>query len=218
MLNVDFHSHTRYSKDSLAPIEDVLAACRRHGIDRLVVTDHNSIQGALQAKELAPELVIVGEEIRTQAGELLAAFVSEEVPPDLPPMQAIELLRCQGAFISVSHPFDQTRNGHWDLPELMKIVPFVDAIEIYNSRCLWWGANRQAQQFARHHHLAGTAGSDAHLADEIGNAVLQLPDFHDPASLRAVIAQGKLVRSRWAGIGVHWKSTQARQAKKALGE
>jgi hypothetical protein len=34
----------------------------------------------------------------------------EEVPPGLTPHEAIRRLRDQGAFISVSHPFDTTRS------------------------------------------------------------------------------------------------------------
>ncbi len=80
----------------------------------MVVTDHNTIAGARAAQELDPELVIVGEEIKTTRGEILAFFVSEEVPAGLTPQETIARLKDQGAFISVSHPFDIYRGGHWD--------------------------------------------------------------------------------------------------------
>ena len=57
---VEFHCHTDASKDSLTPPADLLAAARRKGIDRLIITDHNSIAGARAAQSLDPELVIVG--------------------------------------------------------------------------------------------------------------------------------------------------------------
>ena len=69
-IRADFHSHTRYSKDSLNNIQYVLNVCQRRGIDRLVITDHNTITGALIAQEIDPERVIVGEEIKTTQGEL----------------------------------------------------------------------------------------------------------------------------------------------------
>ena len=109
MLTVEFHSHTIYSKDSLSSPEKILAACRRKGIDRIVITDHNTTCGALAAQALDPQRVIIGEEIMTTQGELLAAFIQEEIPPGLTPMQTIERLKEQGAFISVSHPFDHYR-------------------------------------------------------------------------------------------------------------
>ncbi len=108
---VEFHCHSRYSPDSLSSARGLIDAARDRGIDRLVITDHNTIRGALAAKALDPERIIVGEEILTQRGELLAAFVSEEVPAMLDPQEAIQRLRQQGAFISVSHPFDRARSG-----------------------------------------------------------------------------------------------------------
>ena len=132
-LKVEFHCHTLYSKDSANRLAPLLAAARRRGIDRLVITDHNTIQGALAAKVLDPQRVIVGEEVLTDRGELLAAFVREELPRGLPWREAVDRLRAQGAFISVSHPFDLRRHG-WQLEHLIELAPYVDAIEVFNSR------------------------------------------------------------------------------------
>ena len=63
-IRVDLHTHTRQSPDaSLRPAELVRRA-RDAGLNRIAVTDHGEIDGALEARELAPDLVIVGEEIR----------------------------------------------------------------------------------------------------------------------------------------------------------
>ena len=83
MFIVEFHCHTLFSKNSLTSPERLVQACRRKGIDRVIVTDHNTIAGARAAQALDPELVIVGEEIMTTHGELLAAFVMEEIPAGL---------------------------------------------------------------------------------------------------------------------------------------
>ncbi len=147
-LFVEFHSHTNASKDSLTSPADLIAAARRKGIDRLIITDHNTIAGARAAQALDSELVIVGEEIMTTRGEILAAFVTEEVPPYLSPEETIQRLKDQGAFISVSHPFDRMRSGAWKEEDLLEILPFVDAIEVYNSRCMLPGFNRAAKRFA----------------------------------------------------------------------
>ncbi len=213
MLNVEFHSHTIYSKDSLTTLEAALSASQRKNIDRLVITDHNTTEGARKAYQMAPERVIVGEEIMTRKGELLAAYVSEEVPKGLEPQDAITRLRAQGAFISVSHPFDSWRSGHWRTADLLAILPLVDAIETYNARCLLPGFNHRAQVFARQHGLHGTAGSDAHAASEIGHATLFLPDFHDAESLRVAVRQGQ-IRGSLSGFWVHLLSTYARWYKR----
>jgi hypothetical protein len=212
MLRIEFHCHTRYSKDSLCTPEDLLAACRRKGVERVVVTDHNTIQGALHAQRLDPGRVIIGEEIMTLEGELLAAFVTEEVPRGLPPEEAITRLRQQGAFISVSHPFDEMRSGHWKIEALLRILPLVDAIETFNARCWQMSYNTQAQAFARQHGIPGTVGSDAHAAFEIGRASLLLPDFHDAATLKTTLPLAQ-PHTRLSSPFVHFVSTYAKWRK-----
>jgi predicted metal-dependent phosphoesterase TrpH len=86
--------------------------------------------------------VIVGEEILTTQGELLAAFVTEEIPARLSPLETIHRLRAQGAFISVSHPFDGHRG--WQLEALLEIAPLVDAVEVFNARCIFARDNQLA--------------------------------------------------------------------------
>ena len=189
MLRVEFHCHTIYSKDCLVKPEVLVETCRRKGIQRVVVTDHNTIAGAVRARELDPELVIVGEEIMTREGELLTAFLTDEIPPGIPALEAIAMLREQGAFISVSHPFDKLRNGHWQPENLLKIAPLVDAIETFNARCMQSSFNDEAQRFAQTHGLPGTAGSDAHAAFELGRASMLLPEFHDAESLRQAMEE-----------------------------
>ncbi len=208
MIKVEFHCHTRYSKDSLTSPERLVKACHRKGIDRVIVTDHNSIAGARAAQTLDPSLVIVGEEILTTRGELLAAFVMEEIPAGLSPQEAIRRLKEQNAFISVSHPFDIYRGGHWDEADLLEILPQVDAIEVFNSRCWSQEFNTQAQEFAERHNVAGTVGSDAHAPLELGRSLLLLEQFWGPDELRAVIRQG-IPNVHWSSPWVHLISRYA---------
>lgn len=208
MPTLEFHCHTVFSKDCLTSPERLLAACRQKGIDRVVITDHNTTAGAKQAHSLDPERVIVGEEVMTTGGELLAAFVVEEVPPGLEPQEAIARLRAQDAFISVSHPFDRFRKGAWSEAGLLEIVPLVDAVETFNARCIMAEDNLLALDFARQHGLTGTAGSDAHVPFELGKALMVLPEFENTAGLRLALGQARMqcslspawihFTSRWA--------------------
>jgi len=217
MLRVEFHCHTVYSKDSLTTPKRLVEACYRKGIDRVVVTDHNSIAGAREAQALDPELVIVGEEIKTTRGELLAAFVTDEVPAGLSPKETIHRLKEQGAFISVSHPFDIFRSGHWDEQDLLEILPDVDAIEVFNSRCWSPEYNRMAREFAEEYNIPGTVGSDAHAALELGRSVLLLEQFQSPDEMRGVIRNG-IPKVRWSPPWFHLISRFAvfRKGLKAL--
>jgi len=212
LLTVDFHCHTNISKDSLTTPERLVAAARRKKLDRVVVTDHNSIAGALAAHALDPERIIVGEEIMTTKGEILAAFVREEIPRGLPPKETIHRLREQGAFISVAHPFDSWRNGAWEREDLLEITLLVDAIEVFNARCTARLDNQRAAEFAQQQHLSGTAGSDAHAVFELGKARLVLPQFEGPEGLRKVIPQGQ-VKGSLLPFWVHFISFHARWRK-----
>ena len=187
MIKVEFHCHTCYSKDSLVKIEDLPHICNKKGLQKLVITDHNTIEGALRAQALDAERFIIGEEIMTQQGEILGIFVREEIPPHLTAQDTIALLRSQDAFISIAHPFDTSRKGHWNVDELDQILPDIDAIEVFNSRCLLARSNQDAWLYAQQHHLMGTVGSDAHSQIEIGAATLVLPDFFDAVSLKKAI-------------------------------
>ena len=190
LIKADFHAHSCYSQDSLTPVKQLIDRARAAGLGRLALTDHNTIEGALLAQQMAPDLVIVGEEIKTTSGELLAIFVTEPVPKGLPPLEAIDRLRAQDAFISVSHPFDPYRSG-WRLDELQGLVHLVDAIETFNARCWKPAWNHQAQQFANRYNLPGTTGTDAHTLPEVGRSYLSLPQFSSAAELRGVIRQAE---------------------------
>ena len=214
MLNLEYHCHTNASKDSLTEPADLVRAARKRGLDRVVVTDHNSIAGAKAAQALDPELIIVGEEIMTTKGEILAAFVREEIPAGLTPLETIRILKEQGAFISVSHPFDEWRKGGWKEADLLEIIPFVDAIEVFNSRCMDPNFNHRARAFAEKHHLAGTVGSDAHGVIELGRSVVMLDPFTGPDGMRNVIRNAKY-KTKLSPWWVHFISRYASMKKKS---
>jgi hypothetical protein len=213
MFRVEFHCHTNASSDSLTRPSDLVAAARRKGIDRLIITDHNTIAGAQIARALDPELVIVGEEIMTTRGEILAAYVLEEIPAGLTPQETIHRLKDQGAFISVSHPFDRLRSGAWQERDLLEILPLVDAIEVYNSRCMFPGFNRAARRFAEQQDIPGTVGSDAHAPFEVGRSLLLLEPFEGPDGMRKVIRNG-IPQVKWSPPWVHFASRYASVRKK----
>ena len=213
MITVELHSHTEASGDCLMRPNDIVRTCRQKGIDRLAVTDHNTIEGALAVRGLAPELVIVGEEVMTTQGELLAYFLQETVPPGLSPAETIRRLRAQGAAISVSHPFDRLRHGAWQASDLAAILPWVDAIEVFNARCIYPEDNERALAFALQHAKLGTVGSDAHSHRELGRAVLRVTGAGASAELIAGFAAGERV-TRLSSPLIHFTSRIAKTWKR----
>jgi predicted metal-dependent phosphoesterase TrpH len=206
-LKVDLHMHTCASPDGALHPRDVIRVARQKGLDRICITDHNRLDGALAAHRLAPEFVIVGEEIKIDRRcEILAFFVQEWVPPGLSAQETVERLHAQGAVISISHPFDRHRNQPWEESWLEEILPCLDAIETFNARAVHAEDNARAAAFAAAHNLPATAGSDAHTAMEIGAAYLELPAFTTADEFRAALPQA-VICGQLSPAWVHFFST-----------
>lgn len=216
MPTLELHSHTHASGDCLMRPADILRTCERKGIHRLAVTDHNTISAALEMRRLAPERVIVGEEIMTTQGELLGYFLKEEIPAGLSPAETIARLRAQGAAISISHPFDRLRKGAWREADLAAIIGLVDAIEVFNARCIYAEDNARALAFAQAHGKPGTVGSDAHTHLELGQATLSMERADNAAELIAGFANGQ-ARTRLSSPFIHFASTFAKRWKRWRG-
>jgi hypothetical protein len=197
----------------LTTFKQVVKHCRRLGIEKIAITDHDTAEGALALARLEPDLVIVGEEIMTSEGELLAFFLQETIPPGLSPEETIRRLREQGAFISVSHPFDRLRNGAWTKEQLDRIIGLVDAIEVYNARCIWQSDNAQAAAYAQEHGVLGTVGSDAHIPFELGQATLMMQPFEGAGSFAESLSTAEQV-VRLSPAWVHGFSKLAKWQRK----
>jgi predicted metal-dependent phosphoesterase TrpH len=125
-------------------------------------------------------------------------------------------LKEQNAFISISHPFDRYRKGGWQLEALLKILPYIDAIETFNARCIRPKFNWQAEKFAQKYKLPGTHGSDAHTAFEIGRGTLLVPQFEDSSSLRVSLKNAVSPRLTLSAPWVHLTSRYASWIKKLV--
>jgi hypothetical protein len=212
LIRAEFHCHTVYSHDSLVELGALLKACDDRGIDKIAITDHSSMQGALKAHKMAPDRVILAEEIMTPEGEFLGYFMTEEIPQGLPAVEVVRRLRGQGAFISLAHPFDPHRSW-WTEKTLDQILPYLDGLEVFNARCRREEYNQAAYEFALEHGKALMAGSDAHTLKELGRATMTMPRFDDAEGLRAATREAT-ISGELSGLYVHMVSTFARVAKK----
>jgi predicted metal-dependent phosphoesterase TrpH len=199
---VDLHVHTSASFDSIASPESVVRAAASRGLTHIAITDHDRIDGAVTAREIArtaaPELtVIVGQEIRTRDGDLIGAFLDRDVPSGLPPAETIADIRAQGGLVGIPHPFDRFRGSLLNDEVLAVVAPLVDWVETHNARIMIGRGNEQAAAFASSHNLPGVAVSDAHAAMEIGVAYTALDgDPSTAAGLLAALRNSELVTGR----------------------
>jgi predicted metal-dependent phosphoesterase TrpH len=208
-MKADLHVHTCYSRDSTTDLVEVIEAARRRGIDRVAITDHNRIEGALRLRDLAPDLAIVGEEILTTEGELLGFFLEEEIPYGLSPEETIARIRDQQGVVGISHPLDHIRREAAGEGVLVRIQDQLDCVEVFNARCLLSTHNQRAAAWASKHRLPGTAGSDAHHVTEIGRAYVEMPHTSDRDDFLEKLLQGQ-IQGRLSSPWVHVLSTLAK--------
>jgi hypothetical protein len=175
MLRVDLHLHSHYSHDGKSSLDELIARARESRLDRIALTDHNTIEGALALVRLAPELAIAGEEIKTLEGEVIGLFISRRVPPFLTPEEAMDLIHGMGGLTYVPHPLDRHRANF--LPErVVHLADRIDIIETYNP----WAdasANRAASQLAEDLGKVAATGSDSHSADELGRSWMEMDEY-----------------------------------------
>ena len=197
MLRADFHMHTRYSMDSSASLESIIARCQEVGINCIAVTDHGAFEGALRMKEIAPFTVIPGEEILTPNGEIIGYFLKEMVPTKQPIQKAIDSIKAHGGLVGLPHPFDTFRGlRNLDRRQLDELASQIDVVEVFNARGLLPGDSDKARDFALRHNLPATAGSDAHSTREIGKTYVEMAPFDDKESFLRSLRAGRIQRRR----------------------
>jgi predicted metal-dependent phosphoesterase TrpH len=206
-VRVDMHSHTMWSGDSTTTPDEIAAAVAEAGIDVLCITDHNAITGAVDLVGRLPCRVIVGEELRTHAGEIIGLFLTERIPYWEPPAQAAHGIRAQGGIVYIPHPYDPMRRNLSE-PALDALIAggLVDALEVINAKTSLGSLNQRAAATAAAHDLAAGAGSDAHVPDAIGAAYVEMPDFDGPHDFLGKLRLGR-------PVGHHWDEPRAWSAR-----
>lgn len=207
----DLHCHTSASFDSLSRPEAVARAAAERGLTHLAITDHDRVDAALRLRDNPPDglEIIVGQEVRTSAGDLIALFIEKPIPVGLAPADAATLIREQGGVVGLAHPFDRFRAGAgrrgWE-DDLERLLPLLDYVETWNARLMLGNGNRLAAEFAHLRELPGVAVSDAHTILEVGVAytILEGP-LGSADELRVALRDARLVTahgSRFVRLGM----------------
>jgi predicted metal-dependent phosphoesterase TrpH len=176
----DMHLHTLYS-DGTASVQAVLDHVEAHtDLDVIAITDHERIDGALRAREIhataayAFELVM-GEEITTRRGHVIALFITERIPALRPLPETLERIHDQGGIAIAAHPMAPLTPslGAGSLLAAQAATDprhALDAIELMNPSAA--GRVRRAARDrlnAEVLRLAGVGNSDAHVLEGIGS-------------------------------------------------
>ena len=193
-VRVDMHSHTMWSGDSTTTPDEIEEAVIDSGIDVLCITDHNAIAGAIELSERLPCRVVVGEELRTQLGEIIGLFLTERIPFGVSPIEAARRIRDQGGVVYLPHPFDPMRaNLRPEIIDELVAEGLVDVVEARNGKTSLEHLNQEAADYAATHGLLAGAGSDAHVPSALGAVYVEMPDFDGPAEFLASLAEGEII-------------------------
>lgn len=174
----DLHMHSTYS-DGIATIGQILEYVEYHtDLDVIALTDHDVIEGSLRARDLWMKGsyrfdFIVGEEVSTREGHLLALFVEKRIPSHLSMERSIDLIHEQGGLAVVAHPLNQIFRHSCPRYVLDRIHAsndvWLDGIETWNASFCGIYANRVAMRSNREKYgWAELGNSDAHTLSAIG--------------------------------------------------
>ncbi len=208
---LDLHCHSSASFDSVASPARLIAKARRIGLTHLAITDHERIDGALRARDLAPSdlTLIVGEEVRSADGDLIGLYLERAVAPGLSAAETAAAIHEQGGLVGLPHPFDRFRSSGGSLAgdaqrALDALAGVVDYVEIHNARA-YRDANPLARAFAESRGLPGTASSDAHSVMELGVAQTVVAGTPDGAvALLALLADATIIPGRASYLVRGW--------------
>jgi predicted metal-dependent phosphoesterase TrpH len=199
MLRVDLHLHSHFSHDGRSSLQDLIERARECKLDRIALTDHNTIEGALQLVRMEPELAIPGEEVKTLEGEVIGLFITRRVPPFLAPDEAMDRIHDMGGLTYVPHPLDRHR-ANFRLERVVELASRIDIIESYNPWCDV-AANRAAARLAEELGKAQATGSDSHSADELGRSWMEMEQYMGPTDFLDKLRFARHVVTASSGTG-----------------
>jgi predicted metal-dependent phosphoesterase TrpH/glycosyltransferase involved in cell wall biosynthesis len=215
----DLHMHTEHSHDCAVPVDALLDYAEAQGLGAIAVTDHNVFSGAREAVELAEGrglTVIPGEEVKTEAGEVIGLFLEEEIPRGMSMGDTIAAIREQNGVVYLPHPFDRLHTIP-NAESLHRHLADIDVFEVYNARLLFEGFNDEALRFARKYNLTMGAGSDAHVLQGVGTGLVRMRAFETPEEFLISLRSAEILRRPKSLVylqGLKWVA-QARERRRA---
>jgi predicted metal-dependent phosphoesterase TrpH len=195
-VRVDLHVHARWSPDSRATLEEIVARLPYVGLRGFALTDHNSVEGHAALRELHARyptyLFLPGVEVSTSEGHLLAYGLTEVPPLHRSVIETVEWVRDRGGVPVLAHPFRRSHGVGRRRAESVP-VPAIETRNGHNSEVV----NLRAEAVAAHRAIGMTGGSDAHVASDVGRAFTEF----DPAATTTEDLLDALRRGRVAATG-----------------
>ncbi len=191
-MRIEVHCHTRYSYDSILSLNLLYIACLIKKIKYIAITDHNTIEGAIAFKRICDKRgskvnVIVGEEIMTLNGEIIALFIKNKIPSNLSPEETVSKIEEQRGLVYIPHPYDLKRKKTvLDERSIADLSKRIDCMEAHNGRNILREYDDRQMEIVKKYNVNKVIGSDAHSVIEIGRNYMDVQ--HKPETPEDFIA------------------------------
>ncbi len=211
--SADLHIHTQWSDGD--DLDKVLDRALELHLDAIAITDHDEIEGALEARRRVHErrlrlAVIPGCEVSSSNGHIGALFVMEKIPARLSAAETIQRIHDAGGIAVAHHPYspkwiDHVMQMTLGCGDMIKNLPF-DAVEVTNAvpgRGVKY--NIKAIDEMKNHHIrvSVTGSSDAHNARFVGKGRTYYSGNEGVVSLRKAFKYGFT-----HGAEGYWKTSE----------
>jgi predicted metal-dependent phosphoesterase TrpH len=223
----DIHIHTTYS-DGMAGVSEVLDRAAATNLRVVAITDHNTLEGAWEARELAkrrhyPFELISGVEVSTASGHVLALFVDQPITVGMSVEATIASIHAQGGLAIAAHPYGKLVHsvGRRIMSNCGGPNPVwrFDALEVFNASLWDSHDNDSAAAAARALKLPACGGSDAHSLPTIGLGYTLFPG-HSATDLHTAIRAGRVQPGGrpwgWGNLRMVARSFISRDINRAL--
>jgi predicted metal-dependent phosphoesterase TrpH len=198
-MKFDLHIHSSYSRDGTASPKEIVERCKALGLDGFAITDHNAIQGSLEAVAIAKLnglIAIRGVEISTVDGHVLAYGISDIVPKGLSIQETIDRVHAAGGVVVAGHPV-RFPSGIGLENSANKSFDAIEVLNGGNSK----RSNRKALKLADRLGKPVAAGSDAHKIDQIGKSYVVIDGVSTETEFLEALRSG---RARAGGRSRSW--------------
>lgn len=186
-MKIDLHTHSVASPDGSLQEEHYAKMLESGLLDHIAVTDHGTIEFAVQLRDKLGEQIIVGQEVLTTDGDIIGLYLKNVVPSGLTAVQAVAEIKGQGGLVYIPHPFETVRKGI-SLEALNLIADQVDIVETSNGRAVFQNKSAEAKEWAAQRKLPGAASSDAHGPKGWGKTYSVIPLAPTAATLPKLLA------------------------------
>ena len=188
-MKIDTHIHSKYSKDSITPLEDIIKYSQKIGLNAIAITDHDEIEGTWAVRKLEHEglLLIPGEEVSSTKGHIVALGITDYIKPLQTPAETIDQIHDNAGIAIAAHPYCYYRSGLGDIVQSLDI----DAMETKNSRFIFGVSNYLSKKVSEKNNVPPIGASDAHFIKGIGRCYTEIPEADDVDTILKYIKKGK---------------------------